>query len=424
MPKHNPGKSPKGETSERPFDVIVWGATGFTGRLVAEYFLRTYGIGQTVRWAIGGRSKDKLEEEQRALAAVDSRASALPLVVGDARDPESLAKMVTQTRVVLTTVGPYALYGKELVAACVEHGTDYCDLTGETPFVREMIDAHHDQAKITGARIVHCCGFDSIPSDLGVLTLQEHALATLGKPCSRVGFYVMKTKGGVSGGTIATMLNLVESATRDPSIRKVAGNPYALVPGERGPDGRDQMGVKFDEALGRWTGPFIMAAINTRIVRRSNALLGYRYGKDFRYSEVMSMGRGVKGWLGAAALSASMALFAGAISIGPTRRLLAKRVLPKPGEGPSKEKRDGGFFDIKLIGHSSDGRKVEAIVHGTSDPGYGETAKMISESAVCLALDKRTSEGGVLTPASAMGMVLVERLRAAGMTFTATSTPR
>jgi short subunit dehydrogenase-like uncharacterized protein len=262
------------DKKSRPLDVIVWGATGFTGQLVAEYLAAH--APKDLRWAIGGRSREKLEAV-RANVKMDE----LELVVGDARDPKSLAEIVTRTRVMLTTVGPYELHGKELVAACAEHGTDYCDLTGETPFVREMIDAHHERAKQTGARIVHCCGFDSIPSDLGTLTLQESAISKLGEPCTRVAFYVMKMKGGASGGTLATMVNLIETATRDPKVRKIAGNPYALVPGERGPDGRDQMGVRFDPELGRWTGPFIMAAINTRIVRRSNALLGHRYGKTF-----------------------------------------------------------------------------------------------------------------------------------------------
>ncbi len=399
------------DKKSRPLDVIVWGATGFTGQLVVEYLAAN--APKDLRWAIGGRSKDKLEGVRAKVGRSD-----LELIVADARDSKSLVEIVTRTKVILTTVGPYEIHGKELVASCAEHSTDYCDLTGETPFVRAMIDAHHERAKATGARIVHCCGFDSIPSDLGTLALQESAISKLGEPCSRVAFYVMKMKGGASGGTIATMLNLVETASKDPKVRKIAGNPYALVPGERGPDGRDQMGVRFDPDLERWTGPFVMAAINTRIVRRSNALLGYRYGKDFRYSETISTGRGLKGWFGATTLAAGMAAFGGAILFGPTRRLLASRVLPKPGEGPSKEKRDSGMFDIKLIGHTQDGRTMTANVRGTSDPGYGETAKMISESAIALARDEASAEGGVLTPASCMGMKLVTRLRAAGMTFT------
>lgn len=398
------------DKKSRPLDVIVWGATGFTGQLVAEYLAAH--APKDLRWAIGGRSRAKLESVRANIARPD-----LELIVGDARDDKSLSEIVTRTKVMLTTVGPYEIHGKELVAACAEHGTDYCDLTGETPFVRAMIDAHHERAKATGARIVHCCGFDSIPSDLGTLALQESAISKYGEPCSRVGFYVMKMKGGASGGTIATMINLAETMTKDPGVRKIAGNPYALVPGERGPDGRDQMGVRFDPDLGRWTGPFVMAAINTRIVRRSNALLGYRYGKDFRYAETISTGRGVKGWFGATALSAGMGAFAGALSVGPMRRFLASRVLPKPGEGPSKEKRDSGMFDIKLIGHTNDGRRVTANVRGTSDPGYGETSKMISESAIALARDEANADGGVLTTASCLGMKLVTRLRAAGMTF-------
>ncbi len=265
----------------RKLDVVVWGATGFTGKLTAEYLTKQYGVGRDVAWALGGRSREKLEEVRRDLTAIDAAASELPLIVADARDPASLAEVVGSTRVVATTVGPYAIYGRELVAACAEHGTDYCDLTGETPFIRQMIDLHHARAKETGARIVHCCGFDSIPSDLGVFMLQEHMRATYASRCSQVKFFVVGMRGGASGGTIASIMNLLEQAGRDPSVREIAFDPYALDPDRkgRGPDGPDQRTVKHDDDLDIWTGPFVMAAINTRVVRRTNALLGYAYGR-------------------------------------------------------------------------------------------------------------------------------------------------
>ena len=413
----DPKSKSNGARASRTYDVVLWGATGFTGKLVAEYLTRHYGIGRELRWAIGGRNRDKLAEVVRDLAVIDSRARELPILVGDSRDPASLEAIVKSTRVVATAVGPYAIHGRELVAACVENVTDYCDLTGETPFIRDMIDAHHARAKETGARIVNCCGYDSIPSDLGTLVVQEHAKKTHGAPCTEVKYFAGETKGGMSGGTVASMLNLIEQATRDPRVRSVMGNPYALDPERgRGPDGKDQLGVRWDEDLRRWTGPFVMAAINTRIVRRTNALLGYAYGKDFRYSEAMSFASGAKGWMAAAATSTGLGLALGVIGVPPLRSLLARSVLPKPGEGPSKEKRDSGYFTSRLVGLGGSA-KLLGVVKGTSDPGYGETAKMLSESAVCLAKDDLPRVGGVLTPAVAMGMRLVERLRAAGMTF-------
>jgi short subunit dehydrogenase-like uncharacterized protein len=400
--------------SSRRFDLVLFGATGFTGRLVADYLAKHYASGLT--WAIGGRNRAKLERVREALGIAD-----LAVVVADSSDRASLDTIAIDTRVVVSTVGPYALHGRELVAACVAAGTDYCDLTGETPFIRDMIDQHHARARATGARIVHCCGYDSIPSDLGTLMVQEHAKKAHGVRCGRVKYFAVETKGGMSGGTIASMLGLVEEASKDRRVRRILFDPYALVPDHEGPgpDGPDQRGVHYDADLGRWTGPFLMAAINTRVVRRTNALLGYAYGKDFRYSEAMSFGKGPSGWLTAMGVTAGMAGFAGVVGVPPLRSL-AKRALPGPGEGPSKKARDGGRFTSQLVG-LADGVHVIGTVKGRSDPGYGETSKMLSESAVCLANDPGISrEGGVLTPASCMGMRLVERLRDAGMTFDVT----
>jgi short subunit dehydrogenase-like uncharacterized protein len=313
--------------------------------------------------------------------------------------------LVAQTRVVCTTVGPYALYGTPLVAACVTQGVDYCDLTGETLWMRQNIDAFQAQAEQTGARIVHCCGYDSIPSDLGTLVLQEHAHTIYGRYCNEIQYISWAASGGFSGGTVASLLNMVAIAKEDKSQAKLLANPYNLVP-ERKPDWSqvDQDSARYDEATDAWTGPFLMASINSRIVRRSNALLGWRYGENFRYNESMKM----PGRLAASAFSASFKLGMG------------DKVLPSPGEGPSVESREKGFFKSKLVGKIlDDGQTVTLIgeVGDNLDPGYGSTAKMLGQSALCLAFDELPQRGGILTPASAMGMTLVNRLRDAGMTF-------
>lgn len=409
---------------ERPFDVVLWGATGFTGRLVAGYLLSS---GESFRWALAGRDKGKLEAVRRDLEAVRASAGDVPILVADRADPASLAAMVRQTRVVCTTVGPYAKYGRELPATCVALGTDYCDITGEVPFIRGVIDAHHEEAARRGVRIVHCCGFDSIPSDLGVHMVHDHAKRE-GRALEQARFFLVKSRGGFSGGTIASMMNLIEEATTDRALRRLVADPYALNPeGERsGPDGPDQRGVGFDRESGRFTAPFVMASVNTRVVRRSNALLGYAYGRDFRYAEVMRFARGPAGLLSAAAVTAGLGGFAAAAVFPPTRRLLERFALPAPGEGPSKEERDRGHFLVEIHATTrGDGGHLVGRVAGTSDPGYGETAKMLGESALCLAMDRDATPAaaGVLTPASAMGMPLVERLRRAGMTFQVEATP-
>ncbi len=414
---------------DKDFDLVLFGATGFTGRLVAEVLVKKR---PALRWALAGRSRDKLEQIRGELAVLDPAARDLPLVIGDSLDPASVAAMVRRTRVVCTTVGPYARYGTALVAACAAEGVHYCDLTGEALYSRANIEQHHERAVATGARIVHCCGFDAIPSDLGVLTLHEHFKAR-GKRLAEAHLRVMKLKGGASGGTIASAVDMAEQM-RDPAIRKIALDPYALYPAgaARGEDRRDQTGWKretpwkHDEDGDRWTAPFVMAAINTRIVRRSNALLDFAYGKDFRYDEATDTGRGLKGFASAVAMSTALGAGLGLMALPATRGLLT-RLLPKPGEGPSKEARDNGSFRILIHGTSPDGERADALVAGNHDPGYGETAIMLAESALCLAEDALSTPGrdgappqtpgGVLTPASSMGMTLVERLRKAGMTF-------
>lgn len=405
----------------KPYDLVLWGATSFVGRLVAEYLVRRGP--RELRWALGGRDRARLEAVRAELVRSSPQAAELDLLVGDSFDRASLDAITSRAAVVCTTVGPYAKYGSELVASCVANGADYCDLTGEVQWIRRMIDAHDDEARRRGVRIVCCCGFDSIPSDLGTLVLQDAARARHGRPCDLVSLYVKKASGGFSGGTVASMLNLVEEA-RDREVRRVLAEPYALnPPGEReGPDPRDEVGVTYDGDIEAWTGPFLMAPVNTRVVRRSNALLGYPYGRGFRYRERMRVGPGLRGRLGALAFVAGLGAFLGAVSVPPLRRLLEKTLLPAPGEGPSPERIERGFFVIELVGHFDDDQgppPVRVTVRGRRDPGYGATAAMLSEAALCLALDKDrlTSPGGVLTPASAMGEALVERLNASDVTF-------
>jgi len=401
-------------TGTREFDLVLFGATGFTGRLVAEYLVKKR---PALRWALAGRSLGKLERVRDELSALEPSAKGLPLVAADSMDRAAMDGLARRTRVVCTTVGPYALYGSALLGACAEQGTDYCDLTGEPHWVREMIDAHQARAAETGARIVPSCGFDSIPSDLGVLLLHEQ-LAARGGRLAEAHYRVRRMKGGASGGTIASGLHMAERMS-DPQVRRVLDDPYSLNPeGAPGVSGQeDWLRPRRDAETGRWLAPFFMAAVNTRVVRRSNALLGYAYGREFRYDEAVDVGRGLAGMARAAATSAGMAL-SGAVAFAPVRKL-AQRFLPAPGEGPSREERESGSFDIELLGVGTAGERVRARVGATQDPGYGATSWMLGESALCLAEDALPQRGGLLTPASCMGMKLVERLRAAGMTFQA-----
>ena len=403
--------------SERSFDIVVWGATGFTGVLVAEYLLERYGTSGELRWAIAGRDANKLEQVRQRLG---DAAKALDIIVADSFDDARLDAMTRDTRVIITTVGPYAKYGSRLVAACVRNGTDYCDLAGEAHWIRQMIDEHHDAAAESGARIVHCCGFDSVPMDIGVWFLQQEAIARYGSPCESITMLVKATSGAASGGTIASMLNIIRESRENRDIARVLVHPYSLNPaGERaGPDGRDQQGVRFDDDAGAWTAPFVMAGINTKVVRRSHALLGYPWGESFRYREAVMTGRGVTGWLKAWFMTLGLGAFILLAAFGPTRRLLERFVLPKPGEGPDAEARERGFFNLRQFGRLPGGAIVRTRITGDRDPGYGSTSKMLSECAVCLALDKPGAGGGVHTPASAMAEPLLARLRSnAGLTF-------
>jgi short subunit dehydrogenase-like uncharacterized protein len=396
----------------REHDIVLHGATGFVGALVAAYLAEA--APADVRIALSGRSRDKLE---RTRAELPSAAQGWELVVADAADPTALAALAASTRVVVSTVGPYTTYGLPLVEACARAGTHYADLTGEVLFVREAIDRCDALARESGARIVHSCGYDSIPSDLGVLLLHEAAgeLADVR--------LVATMKGGLSGGTVASMRAQMDAMRHDPAARRLAAEPHALSPDraaepapvqppDAAPPGRLRDGT--------WTAPFVMAGYNTRIVRRSNALTDWSYGRGLRYGEVMGCGRGVRGAAAAGGITAglvgALAGMSAAMTTAPTRALL-DRVLPAPGSGPSAEARAAGWFRSELHAVASGGRRFRAIVAGPGDPGYAATAVMLGESALCLAENATGGRAGSLTPATAMGRALVERLRKAGHTY-------
>ena len=375
------------------FDVIVYGASGFTGRLVAEY-LGARGIN---RWAMAGRSLEKLAQVRDEIGG----AADTPLIQADSGNDAEVAALCARARVVLTTVGPYQLYGSKLVAACAASGTDYVDLCGEPAWMREMIDAHDAAAKASGARIVFSCGFDSIPFDLGVWFLQQEAMKRHGAPAPRVKGRVRSMQGGASGGTIASLTATMKAAAANPKIIGLLQSPFALTPGFEGPSQPSGLIPEYDRPLGAWAVPFVMAPINTKNVHRANFLLGHPYGSDFVYDEMMMTTLGEAGRAMAEAI-------AKANPFGDAKL--------KPGEGPSKEERDNGFYDVLFIGEWPDGRELRASVKGDRDPGYGSTSKMIAESALCL-LDL-DAPGGVTVPGAVMAAPLLDRLQAhAGLTF-------
>ena len=382
------------------FDVIVYGATGFTGRLVAEYLTKQYGIDGDVKWAMAGRSADKLASVRDEIGA----SASTPLIVADASDPESLKAMVARAKCICTTVGPYQLYGEKLLSACVDAGTDYVDLCGEPNWMGDMIAAYNDKAKASGARIVFSCGFDSLPFDLGVYFLQTEAKKKFGHTLPRVKGRVRKMQGTFSGGTAASFAASMAAIQKDPELFKRQVNPFALTGGFVGPQQPPSHKPKLDEELGVWVAPFIMESINSKNVHRSNALLGHMYGEDFTYNEMMVTGPGEKGQQMAEAV-AGMNMLGGDDG-------------PKPGEGPSKEEREAGFYDVLVVGYGPNGEELHAGVTGDKDPGYGSTSKMIAEAAICLVTEATETPGGILTAAPAMGAPLIERLRAnAGLTF-------
>lgn len=404
------------------FDVLVYGATSFVGQILCRYLTERTAGGARLRWAMAGRSAGKLEEVRRSLGEA---AAHIPLQVADAADEQALRALVANTRVIVSTVGPYALHGEPLVRACAEAGVDYCDLTGEVQWIRRMIERYEELARRNGARIVHCCGFDSIPSDLGVHFLQQQSLQAFGEPCEEVNMRVRAMRGGFSGGTAASLLNVAREVSANPALRKELANPYSLCQLGVAAEGlvpvRQRATRLFarDSAAGGWISPFIMAAINTRIVHRSNALSAGRYSRAFRYDEAVSTGRGLRGCLTAVGAGVGLSVFMLASALGPTRAVL-QRFLPAPGEGPSPEAQARGFFDLRFFGRTASGRSVRVKVTGDRDPGYGSTAKMLGEAAMCLAFDVPldTVAGGFWTPATIFGDRLVARLEAhAGLRF-------
>ena len=408
--------------STQPHDLIVFGATSFVGQILTRYLAEQFGAHGSLKWAIAGRSESKLAGLRNSLGLA---AGKVPLLVADAADEAALRRLCKDTRVVISTVGPYALYGEPLVKVCAETGTDYCDLTGEVQWIRRMIQAYEPAARKSGARIVHCCGFDSIPSDLGVFFLQQQARERFGAPCTTVKMRVKAMRGGFSGGTAASLMNVVKEAAGNPALRKELANPYSICPDGYTPAVR-QPNVKssqYDADFDAWVAPFVMSAINTRIVQRSNALSKQAYGEDFRYDEAVLMGRGLKGRAAAAGMTAGLGGFMLASALPPTRWALERFVLPVPGEGPSAEDQRKGFFDLRFLGTTADGRKLRVKVTGDRDPGYGSTAKMLGQAGACFALDFAESgrKGGFWTPATMFGDRLIERLvEHAGLTFEVT----
>ena len=384
--------------SDKSVDVVIYGATGFTGKLVVEYMQEKYGKDECISWAIAGRSEEKLNSVREELKV----GSNVPQLLVDSNDKDSIASMVQQTKCVLTSVGPYQLYGANILQQCVIHGVDYVDLCGEPGWMHEMINEHAEQAKETGARIVFSCGFDSIPFDLGVYFLQKEVIARHGQPASNVRGRVRAMNGEFSGGTAASLGATMASLKEKPELFEVLVNPFALSNGFTGPEQAQDSKPIYDDKLETWVAPFFMAPINTKNVHRSNALMDHLYGKDFCYNEMWIQGPGEEG-KAAAEFVGSMNPLADA---------------PAPGEGPSKESRENGNYDVLFCADLSDGSSLHASVSGDMDPGYGSTSKMIAESALCLVDDCSELSGGIYTPAPAMGEKLITRLQAsAGLTF-------
>lgn len=401
------------------YELIVFGATSFVGKILCEY-LASECSEADLSWAMAGRSEEKLVALKNQLGL-----QAIPHFLADSSDEQALTSLCNQSSVIISTVGPYALYGETLVRVCAESGTDYCDLTGEAQWIRRMVDRYEATARASGARIVHSCGFDSIPSDLGVFFLQQAAMKQHGQYCSTIKMRVKSMKGGASGGTIASGINLYKEAAKDLALRAEMADPYSLCGKNHGFKVQQQdVGVEQDMEFNSWVGPFVMAAINSRIVLRSNALAKPSYGAEFCYNEGMLTGPGVKGEKAAKRLALAIKLGGTAMAIPPLRWLAQTFILPKPGEGPSPEQQRNGYFDLRFLGTLSSGERIRAQVTGDRDPGYGSTAKMLAQSGISLARDFNAGEadsigGGFWTPATLFGDLLLSRLTLhAGLEFT------
>lgn len=386
-------------SEQRDLGIVVYGATGYTGKLVAEYLGQQYGVNGAVPWALAGRSQEKLEAVRDELGL----SSELPLVLADANDPESIASLARRAQVILTTVGPYQLYGTDLVAACAAAGTDYVDLCGEPTWMKDMIGQHAQAATDSGARIVFSCGFDSIPFDLGTLFLQQAAVESFGTTLPRVRGRVRAMNGTWSGGTLASFKATMAAAAENPGLLEALVNPFALTPGFTGPDQPDGMHPLYDDVIDSWVAPFVMATINTKNIHRSNLLQDHLYGKDFAYDEMLVTGPGEQGEAIAKAVASDKSM---------------ANDTTQPGEGPTREQRENGFYDILFVGQNAEGQSIRASVKGDMDPGYGSTSKMITEAAICLLESRGKPAGGIFTPAAALGSDLISRLQQnAGLTF-------
>ena len=396
----------------KQFDIIIWGASSFTGQLVTEYIFNKYGSSK-IKWAIAGRNLDKLEKVRSQVADEN-----IPIFIADSFDEDRLLQLVKKTKVICSTVGPYSLYGTKLVRLCVENSINYCDITGEAQWIRTLIDNFHDEAKSKKIKIVNSCGFDSIPSDMGVYFIQNKIKKTCKNYAKSIKMRVAGIRGGISGGTYGSINNLLKEAYADKSVFKILNNPYGLNPKDKmeGMDKKDLRKIIFDKESNSWIYPFIMAGINTKIVRRSNALSNFQYGKDFRYEEAMMSGKGISGFF-----KAILAVFPLAM-VGLNPKSFLKKIvnlfMPKPGEGPGFEKRKNGFYNLRFYITTDDNRKAFAKVIGDSDPGYGSTSKILAQSALCLAFDDLPDNYGVITPSHSMGNKLLKRLiDNAGLTF-------
>lgn len=402
------------------FDIVVFGATGFVGKILCHYLADQYGVDGGLKWAAAGRSRSRLEALRVSLD-VD-----LEILSADAADEDALRRMCGRTRVVISTVGPYALYGEKLVRVCAESGTDYCDLAAEFQWIRRMIACYEPLAAKSGARIVHCCGFDSIPSDMGVWFVQRHALTEFAEPCARIKMRVKALRGEFAGTTIASMINLFKEVAADPALRAELADPYSLCPEGhpfRAPQHRVTTAER-DADFAGWVAPFVMAAVNTRIVHRSNALSGNTYGDSFRYQEGLMTGRSTKGRARALAIAAGTHVFLRAAMHRSTRWVLQRFIAPAPGEGPSPQARARGYFDLRFAGTTVGGQAVFAKVTGDMDPGYGSTSKILGQAGACLTQDIDNRRGGFWTPATLFGEPLLQRLHEhAGLTFELLDSP-
>ena len=407
----------------KELDLVVFGATSFVGNIICRYLANEH-IEPNFSWAIAARSQSKLENLR---AGLGSGARDISIIVADSFDKAALAAMCSRTEVVLSTVGPYALYGDALIEACVTAGTDYCDLAGESLWMKRMISRYSEQAKLSGSRVIHACGFDSLPSDLGVKLLQQQAQKTFGEACSIIKMRVKAAKGGASGGTIASGLNALKETASNPVLMAEMRDWYSLCPsGHRNVARQRHVNMEYDEDFESWVGPFIMAGVNTRVVLRTNALLAEQYGRQFHYDEGSLTGQGEAGRKAAKRLAFETKLSGLVLRLAPLRWLALNFFLPKPGEGPSLDEQRTGFFDLRFWGKTDSGDEIRLKVTGDRDPGYGSTAKMIAQAAICLGqdLDQAELQGGFWTPGSAFGEGLFQRLtKNAGLTFEIEDSP-